>query len=710
MYKVLLDGIAIYDPMIGVALTDPVLELADGKSGSFSCGVPPGNPGYGKIKKLVSVIEVLQDDESLFCGRVVAAEKDFYGMETITCEGELALLLDSIQRPHEFHDITIRGFLQYLIDVHNSQVEDSKKFEVGMVTVTDSNDSLYRYTNWETTLDDINDKLVSRLGGHIRVRHADGHRYIDYLADSDNTNTQTIAFGENLLDYTENTTAADLATCIIPLGAAIENESDDPAALQKYTTCADANGGSDFVSDADAVKNYGKVFKVVHFDSVTLPANLKTKGEQYLHETQFEQMALTVTAVDKHLLNANFERIKVGDRIRCVSKPHGMDRFFPVTARTIHLDAPEQDTITLGDTVSVSYTERANKDNDAIYQRIDRIPSQSATLKLAQDNATALLTAATTGHVVTRKDEILIMDTDDTATAQHVWRWNVNGWGYSKNGINGPYNLAATMDGAIVADCITTGTLSADRVRTGSLKSQDGTVNFDLDNGQLVINATTDVFTGKLVIGNHGLQIYDAGGTKPQISMTGIGAGGNMRITAYDSAGTKSGELLLDGQFIDLYDATGTLVGRLSSDDLTIGNQSTPLMRAYRGNNGTQLMLGNGSESVTVYSAADDPSNRDWTIMLTGGSDTQIVCGRDVNLNGHTLRNGTLSNVTLENVTLNDVTLNGATIKDGALSGNTVINGVDVNSCPDGVNYNVKMDDGTAHRMYYKKGFTSQID
>lgn len=710
MYKVLLDNIVIYDPMTGIALTEPTLELVQGKAGSFSFGVPPGNPGCGKIKKLVSVVEVLQDGESLFSGRVLSAEKDFYGVQSITCEGELAYLLDSIQRPHEYHDMTVRGFLQALIDSHNAQVEPAKQFEVGEVTVTDSNNSLYRYTNWETTLDDINDKLVSRLGGSLRIRHADGKRYLDYLADFDNTNTQIIAFGENLLDYAENTTAEDLATCIIPLGATVENTDGDPQALQKYTTCADANGGSDYVSDADAVKNYGRIFKVVHFDDVTKPVNLKAKGEQYLHETQFEQMTLTVTAVDKHLLNANFERIKVGDRIRCVSKPHGMDRFFPVTARTIHLDAPEQDTITLGDTVSVSYTERANKDNEAIYQQIDRLPSQSATLKLAQDNATALLTAATTGHVVTRKDEILIMDTDDTATAQHVWRWNVNGWGYSKSGINGPYNLAATMDGAIVADCITTGTMSAERIRTGSLKSQDGTVNFDLDNGKLTVNASNNVFAGKLIFGNQGLQMYDAGGTKPQVSMAGIGAGGNMHVTAYDSAGTKSGELLLDGQFVDLYDATGALVGRLSSDDLTVGNQGTPLMRTYRGSDGAKLMLGNGSESVTVYGAADDPSNRDWIFMLTGGSDIQIVCGRDVNLNGHTLRNGTLSNVTLDNVTLEDVTLNGATIKDGALSGNTVINGVDVNSCPDGVNYNVKMDDGTAHRMYYKKGFTSQID
>lgn len=681
MYKVLLDGITIYDPMIGIALTDPTLELADGKSGSFSCDVPPGNPGYDKIKKLVSVIEVLQDGESLFCGRVVSAEKDFYGVETVTCEGELALLLDSIQRPHEFHDITVRGFLQYLIDVHNCQVEDNKKFEVGMVTVTDSNDSLYRYTNWETTLDDINDKLVSRLGGHIRVRHQDGRRYLDYLADSDNTNTQTIAFGENLLDYTENTTAADLATCIIPLGAAIENESDDPAALQKYTTCADANGGSDYVSDADAVKNYGKVFKVVHFDAVTLPANLKTKGEQYLHETQFEKMTLTVTAVDKHLLDGSFERIKVDDRIRCVSKPHGMDRFFPVTKRTIHLDAPEQDTITLGDTVSVNYTERANQDNAAIYQQIDRLPSQSATLKLARDNATALLTAATTGHVVTRKDEIFIMDTDDTKTAQRVWRWNVNGFGYSSSGINGPYNLAATMDGAIVADFITAGTMNADRIRTGSLKSQDGTTSFDLDNGTLTVNANNDVFAGKLTLGNHGLQMYDANETKLQLLLSGIGAGGDIELISYDSSGNRSASTVIEGGDIEITDASGTRIGVIQPGELLIGNQDTPLFCAKHGtSNDADFYFGNGTESVMIYGPSSDASNRDWVIALSGGSDLRIICGRDVNLNHNTLKNGTLSDVTLENAAFD----NNPSFPDGITVGGETLDGKN-----DGVTQNI---------------------
>ena len=50
--------------------------------------------------------------------------------------------------------------------------------------------------------------------------------------------------------------------------------------------------------------------------------------------------------------------------------------------------------------------------------------------------------------------EILIMDTDDIATAKKVWRWNKDGLGYSSTGYNGPFALAMTQDGQIVADFV----------------------------------------------------------------------------------------------------------------------------------------------------------------------------------------------------------------------------------------------------------------
>lgn len=63
------------------------------------------------------------------------------------------------------------------------------------------------------------------------------------------------------------------------------------------------------------------------------------------------------------------------------------------------------------------------------------------------------------------------MNTDNINTATKVWRWNLNGLGYSKKGINGPYELAVTQDGNIVADFITTGQLNASIIKTGILKS-----------------------------------------------------------------------------------------------------------------------------------------------------------------------------------------------------------------------------------------------
>lgn len=90
-------------------------------------------------------------------------------------------------------------------------------------------------------------------------------------------------------------------------------------------------------------------------------------------------------------------------------------------------------------------------------------------------SATDWITGVNGGYVVMHKDEndvpyeILIMNTPDIATATNVWRWNQNGFGHSSNGYNGPYDLAMTIDGAIVANFITAGTMLADRIKGGTL-------------------------------------------------------------------------------------------------------------------------------------------------------------------------------------------------------------------------------------------------
>lgn len=94
-------------------------------------------------------------------------------------------------------------------------------------------------------------------------------------------------------------------------------------------------------------------------------------------------------------------------------------------------------------------------------------------LSKAKQSATDLILKATTGYVCIRPiespSEILIMDGPDPNTASKIWRWNMNGFAYSKTGINGPYGTAITMDGSIVADFITAGILSANLIKAGSM-------------------------------------------------------------------------------------------------------------------------------------------------------------------------------------------------------------------------------------------------
>ena len=75
-----------------------------------------------------------------------------------------------------------------------------KHFTVGQVTAADSNNSITCYTNYNSTMTEIKEDLVDDIGGYLRVRHVNGTRYLDYLAESPRTNNQVIRLGENLLD------------------------------------------------------------------------------------------------------------------------------------------------------------------------------------------------------------------------------------------------------------------------------------------------------------------------------------------------------------------------------------------------------------------------------------------------------------------------------------------------------------------------------
>lgn len=498
MYKILVDNILMCDSRIEeLALINPVVTLEENKAGSFSFKIPPNHPQYDLIQRRKSVVQVFQDDESepLFSGMCIEISNDFYKQKQIYCEGELSYFNDSIQRQARYQNVTVRGLLENLVARHNEQVEEAKRFTVGIVTAADVNDSLYCYTNMESTMKCLKEDLADDLGGFFRVRHADGVKYLDYLAGSQNTNSQIIKLGKNLLDFSSNIDSSEIATAIIPQGAKLEEEA-EVEGLEKRLTIESVNGGKDFIYSQEAVDAFGWIYTVVTWDDVTTAAALKSKAEKYLSEIQFENMVIEAKAVDLHLDNKAIERFKLSDEIRVVSKPHGLDKYFRLTKMTINLNNPESNTITLGKEENVGLSAKTNQENSEIKSAIENF-SANAILNSAIANATQLIKQSMNGYITTVTNdagvptELLIMDTPDKATATKVWRWNINGLGYSNEGYNGKYALAMTMDGAIVADFITAGTMKADRIKGGVLSlggknNVNGVLNILDANGNIV--------------------------------------------------------------------------------------------------------------------------------------------------------------------------------------------------------------------------------
>jgi phage minor structural protein len=494
IYKADIDSLPLYRNVDELNLIDPKLNLEVNKSGSFSFKMSPSHPRFNDIKLMKSEITIFQNDVEIWRGRPIRIEEDFYKNKSIECEGELAYLNDIIQPPKQYKNYTPESFFSALIAEYNKRCDSKNKFYIGTVTVTDKNDTILRYTNWENTIECINDKLIKQFGGYLRIRHSSNRRYIDYLKEIENTNDQVIRFGANIVDFSTNFDVTDIATAIIPLGA--RQDTKDIEALEKYLTIEKVNANRNYLSNSKAVELYGWIEKTVHWDDVTIADNLKTKGQKYLTDYQFDTMQLELTAVDMANLNANYESIKLLQNVRVVSEPHGMDKMFPVTKLNISLDNPAADTFTLGLEVSKSLTAKSSELNSNIKSKLDETATISSVHQEAINTATDLIkTGVDGGYVKTSTSEILIMDNPDKDKAKGVWRFNKNGLGYSKNGYNGTYGTAITMNGQIVADYVTTGTMSADRIKGGTLTLGGSGYNV---NGKITVRDKNDTIIANI--------------------------------------------------------------------------------------------------------------------------------------------------------------------------------------------------------------------
>ena len=472
MYKIVLDDHTIYYPGDDKAiLENALLNLELNTAGTLEFICPSKNPYYEQLYNRKSIVSVYREEKEIFIGEVREQTKDLRGDKKVQCVGLLSYLADSVQPQMEYHNQTPYQLLSKFLKIHNEQVDEKKKIALGRVTVTDPNDSLYRFTNYETTLEAIMTKMVDKLGGYLKLRRENNHLILDYLTLSEigKATRQTIEFGVNLLDYTEDISSEDIATAIIPLGREIEGE--ESSVLKTHTDITSINEGRNYLVSQEALAAFGWVCKVVHWDDVTVPENLMRKGRDWLRDNQFEKISLNLSAVDLSEFGVLTETIDCGDSVRCTAYPFGMDRIFPVLKQTIPLQKPGEIKVVLGSNQAKGYLQssadavRQLKEESLVTRKIDNERVQSAI-----DNLKAQMNITEGGYKLTEYDSSgrwlrdLYMDTPDKNTATKVLQVNMNGIGGSHNGYEGPYAVGMTLDGMIYGDRIMSHSIDAEKL------------------------------------------------------------------------------------------------------------------------------------------------------------------------------------------------------------------------------------------------------
>lgn len=315
---------------------------------NFTFKIATNNIGYNKLNALTTLVEVLniKNNNLEFKGRVLlpveSMDSNGIFLKNVTCESELGYLMDSSTVYREYHNISVRDFLKVIIDNHNSQVDEEKKFEIGNVTVVDNNDSLYRYLGYVKTFEAIKDKLIDRLGGELQIRYENGIRYLDYLESIGEVKSTEIRLAKNLQSIELEKDPTSIISRLLPLGNKLEDS-------EERLTIESVNNGNKYIDDIEAIEEFGVIVDSVTWDDVTQVSNLLKKGQEYLKENNRIKKKYKVTALDLSTIGLDFDSFEVGNSYPVINPLMNINENLRIIEKTIDIYNPQSSTLGIGD-------------------------------------------------------------------------------------------------------------------------------------------------------------------------------------------------------------------------------------------------------------------------------------------------------------------------------------------------------------------------
>lgn len=325
---------SIYDQsqMDTLSVNGPKCTLELNNPGSLSFTLMPDHPLFNTLEPLSSFIQVLDDGEEIFYGKIKSrSEPKITGQVSFTCEGAIGFLQDSEVPPDaknssggtQSRKMKAKDFFTWCIQKHNEDVDDfRRKLTVGNITASKKEERAdYSITSYTQTKSAIESNILNVYGGFLKIRSANHGRvhYIDWVQDYGDLNPQTVAIGENIVDQTNEIDATSMFTVLRPIG-------NNGVKLSEETI--------DLYPAADMAK-YGRIVKTIEFKAANNETELRTAANKYkesFSKTQFASSSIQL--VDMHYIDGTSPKVRLGDRFTHLAGFNGVE----MIASTLELD------------------------------------------------------------------------------------------------------------------------------------------------------------------------------------------------------------------------------------------------------------------------------------------------------------------------------------------------------------------------------------
>lgn len=322
-YRVLLDGIDIYDPtQLPLTFTTPRVVCGLSDAGSFDFVMPKGHIFYNNVIPYGSTIEVFEDGQSIFYGRPTLPKIDFYENKQVHCEGALAFLNDVIVPPIKVSGgakITMKEYIEILFEHYNKTCRrEDRKLILGTVNLASDQEAKHTW-NYETCFDILKQGILPYTGSYTVTRRALGVTYIDFVYRFNSLINQPIKLASNLLDMTK--TGQEFYTAVMAKGA-----SD---AVQML---------SPMLADNALIQKYGFICAFKEYPNCETITDLQMQCSVFLKSQQFSGMRFEASATDLHLENSAYQQFVVGAVTKIDSPFHDFASNFRATISKIEIN------------------------------------------------------------------------------------------------------------------------------------------------------------------------------------------------------------------------------------------------------------------------------------------------------------------------------------------------------------------------------------